>query len=426
MHEAILDVNGIKKKSSELTLDDLIFLYKEYENKYGILPTTHETKVKYNLPQQRVINRILSKNSITYKEFMNSLGKVKHVRTSGDDFDYFLNKYKEECNKLGRALLSSELINNNLGLPSIKWFIKNCPDKNIRTYDDFVKMCGFHSNKKVMDKDEISRILIEYEKALGRPILSKDITLEKVGFSTIVINRIWGGLNKCKEDLGLKKSKSGKPLPFSHYKDNLDSILISIKQDKDRDYITWKDIENPKYNPNKIEHKTFTTAFKREGLDVFAYIKSKGFMMNPSNFSFHYTFDDGERVVSSMEYDFSHYLKEEFGYKYNIDYERDIMYKRFLPYRKSSKMNCDYVLYINGVFYYIEIAGIIHNIDNDWKNIDYTTKQEQDYKNKLIHKQELLEKNCKNYLFLFPEDFMNEKYKQKFKDLIMNSMGEVA
>ena len=41
----------------------------------------------------------------------------------------------------------------------------------------------------------------------------------------------------------------------------------------------------------------------------FAYIKSKGFMMNPSSFSFHYTFDDGERVVSSMEYDFSQFVE---------------------------------------------------------------------------------------------------------------------
>lgn len=426
MTETILNINGIKKKSSELSLDDLIILYREYEDKYGKLPTTRDAKSKYNLPQQRVINRVLKENNVTYKEFMNNLGKVKHVRTESDDYDLFLNKYKKECEKLGRALLSSELINNNLGLPSVKWFIKNCPDKTVKTYDDFVRMCGYQSNKKIMDKEDVSLALIEYEKTLGRPITGRDITLEKVGFSQVVIKRLWGSLNECKRDLNLKKSKSGKPLPFLHYKNALDFILSSIKNDKNRDYITWNDIENPKYNPNKIEHKTFTAAFKREGLDIFAYIKSKGFMMNPSNFSFHYTFDDGERVVSSMEYDFSYFLKEELEYRYNIDYERDVMYKLFLPYRKNSKMNCDYVLYINGEFYYIEIAGIIHNINNDWKNIEYSTKQEQGYKDKLIHKQELLEKNCKKYLFLFPEDFTNEQYKQKIKDLITGSIGEVA
>ena len=162
MAETILNINGVKKKSSELSLDDLIILYREYEDKYGKLPTMRDAKSKYNLPQQRVINRVLKENNVTYKEFMNNLGKVKHVRTESNDYDLFLNKYKKECEKLGRALLSSELINNNLGLPSVKWFIKNCPDKTVKTYDDFVRMCGYQSNKKIMDKEDVSLALIEY------------------------------------------------------------------------------------------------------------------------------------------------------------------------------------------------------------------------------------------------------------------------
>ena len=45
--------------------------------------------------------------------------------------------------------------------------------------------------------------------------------------------------------------------------------------------------------------------------------------MNPSSFSYHYTYDDGERVVSSMEYEFSSYLRS-LGFNYNKNYYRDV------------------------------------------------------------------------------------------------------
>lgn len=173
-----------------------------------------------------------------------------------------------------------------------------------------------------------------------------------------------------------------------------------------------------------VEHKTLTKAFKREGVDIFSYIKSKGFMMNPSNFSFHYTFDDGERVVSTMEYDFSKYLRS-LGYVYNKDYYRDVLYRNFS--NETTKMNCDYKIMINSIPIYVEIAGIIYNcLNEDWHNHKFASEKENQYRDKMIIKeQRLIENNC-NYIFLFRSEMINDKYKTILQNKINKIIKDVA
>lgn len=406
-----LDVDGIKKKSTEITYEDLVWLYWNFINKHNRVPTTSEGLSKNNLPQQRIIKKILETNNITMNDFLNQFGKVSHVRTESKDYDFFVKRFKEESIKKGRALNQSELINNSFGLPNSQWFVKYCPSSEVNTYDDFVQWCGFHSNKQKRDTKEIIQSLSNFEKALGRPITRQDISKDTIGFSMIVINRIWGSLTKCKEELGLMKTNRSNPMSFEYYKNNLDIILDDYYKRTSKKFICWKDIEN---NPFvTIGHKSLTDAFKRNGLDVVAYIRSKGFEMNPSLFSFHHTFEDGEITVSSYEYDFTKYLREQ-GYEYNKTYKRNVMYKTIAPYILKSKINCDYV--INECW--IEIAGIISNSENNWENHIYLSKQKQDYQKQLLYKKQLLEDNNIPYIFLFPEDFINAKYKIKLQNLL--------
>lgn len=403
----LLDVNGIKKSTTNITYDDLVWLYKSFEKTHGRLPKTSEGLAKNNLPQQRIIMRVLEENNVTYNDFMLSLGKVSHVRADVKNYTAYVERYKQVSNKLGRALLSNELINNQYGLPSASWLAKNCPDESVKSYDDFVIWLGYESNKLQKDDCDVARKLIDLENRLGRPITKTDITLKNVGFSDIVVSRIWGSLSKCKKELGLMKAIPAQPKSFEYYRELLDVILDNISNSTDRKFISWKDIEDKKYNPRGTEHKTFTRSFKSAEVDIFAYIKSKGFMMNPSSFSFHYTFDDGERVVSSFEYDFSQFLKS-LGYIYQDTYQRDVLYRTFVPGIKKSKANCDYVININGVFYYIEIAGIINK---NWETTIYSSKQEIDYQEKMRQKKEWLETTGVKYLFLFQEDFRSDEYK---------------
>lgn len=405
-----LQIGENKKKATEINYEDLVILYKQFIETYGRVPSTNDGKAKYNMPQQRIIKRVLESSGISYNDFINQFGKYNHVRSSIDNYDTYIDIFKRKAKELGRPLLSSELINNSYGLPSAQWLIKNCPDIKVKTYNDFVIWCGLKPNKIIHTKESISEQLLELEKELDRPITTTDITQSNVGFSMIVINRLWGSLSKCKEDIGLMKTKPVQPRPFSYYKENLLETLNYLRNNLNRNIISWKDIEG--YS-NSANHKAYLKSFNREGIDIFAFIKDQGFLMNPSDFSFHYTFDNGERVVSTLEYDFSNYLNAT-GYQYKKDYIRDTMYKSFIPSLSKTRINCDY--YINNKV--VEIAGMISNQNNNWYNKKYPSKQENDYKEKLKYKQNLLEENNIPYLFLFPEDFVSDEYKKKFIDFI--------
>jgi len=75
-----------------------------------------------------------------------------------------------------------------------------------------VRWCGYESNKLKKEKEDIANTLINLEKELGRPILREDISLEKTGFSMIVLVRMFGGLNKAKEELGWEAKKGIKEM----------------------------------------------------------------------------------------------------------------------------------------------------------------------------------------------------------------------
>lgn len=407
----LLKIGDQLKLSVNLNYDDLVILYKQFIETYNRVPSTNDGKSKYNLPQQRIIKKILRESNISYNDFIAQFGKYNHIRSSIENYDVYIKKYIDISNQLGRALYASELVNNQYGLPSCTWLVQNCPDKTVSSYMDFVKWCGFIPNKTVNTKKDVGAKLIELEEELNRPIVRADITKDKIGFSAIVINRLWGSLSKCKEELGLLTSISSKPKPFDYYRDNLLHVLGELKKQINRNVITWKDIES---YPGAANHKAYVKSFNSVGVDIFAFIKQQGFLMNPSNFSYHFTFASGERVVSSMEYDFTEYINS-LGYKYNIDYQRDYMYKKFIPVLNKTRINCDY--YINNKV--IEIAGIIHNLENNnWEKVVFSSKQEQDYQSKLLVKKELLESNNIEYLFLFPEDFYSNEYKTKFLDFI--------
>lgn len=410
--------------TTEVTYDDLVILYNQYIKKYGEVPIFSKCDVKHNMPQGRIINRVIAERGITYNDFIVQFGKVSHVRAKPNDYELHVARFKEISDKVGRGLIQNELYNNSYGLPNANYFVRYCPDKNVKCYDDFVKWCGYDSNKLEKDRDFVINTLKNLEKELGRPITKNDISLEKTGFSMIVLNRMFGGLVQAKKELGLMQTQPNQPRPFEYYKDKLDSILESISKHTDRKVISWADIESELHNPDKTEHKTFTKSFKREGIDIFSYIKSKGFMMNPSNFSFHYTFDDGERVVSSMEYEFSCYLRS-LGYEYNKDYFRDVMYKTFSD--EKSKMNCDYEIIVGDAPLYVEIAGIIYNcMDDDWREHHFSSKQEQNYQKKMIKKEQRLIGSGQHFLFLFKSEMFNDEYKTILQNEINRIRQEAA
>lgn len=416
MNVVNLDVGGRVVKSTEITYDDLLILYQQFVDKYGFVPRTTECTSKYNMPQMRIIQRVLSESDVTYNDLMNRFGKVSHVRTESKDYDAYLRRFQLVSRKLDHAPTKAELMNNSFGLPSGDWFVKYCPDPSVHSYDQFVQWCGHASNKiKHWTKEELSPVLIEYQEILGRPIKREDINAETIGISMIVINRLYGGLDAAKAELGLLPTPPNQPQPFEYYRELLTNIISVFMRETGRDRITWRDIESGLYGVS-CTHKTLMKSFQDAGVDLFGFIKSLGCEMSDDAFSYKYTFEDGERVRSSMEYDFTQYLRS-LGYRYKIDYERDVKYKKFIDIK--SKIDCDYVLHIGDHLLFVEIAGIIFRPpDCDFSEYQYSGERQNIYRDKLAFKRKVLDELGADYLFFFFNDMADDSYMKIFEDHI--------
>ena len=421
----LLKVGDIKKYSTELTYNDLMLLYKEYKIKNGNLPTTDDCREENNLPDANIVKRILKKESVLYADFLYELGKRKNNRRNVCDYNTYVDRFIEISKNKGKPVTTIELNNNTYSLPSYEYFIKYCPDKTVSNYEDFIRWCGLDPIFNRFSKDDVVSILLDFQKKLGRPLSVNDITLDNVGFTLNILLKYFKNFNSFKNECGLELSPpSNKPMSFDECKKKLDKILHDISLKTDRRHIKWKDIETGCFSDTRIDHTTILKCFERKNMDAFSYIKSQGFMMNPSSFSFHYTFDDGECVVSSMEYEFSSYLRS-LGFEYKKGYYRNVLYKTFSD--EQSKMNCDYKIMIDGTPLYVEIAGIIYNCkDDSWRDHKFASKKENEYRDKMIKKEKRLIESGQHFLFLFKTEMFNDEYKTILQNEINRIRQEAA
>lgn len=411
------DVKGIYKTGTELTYDDVKYLYEEFYNTYGKYPTVKFQIMKYNVPHSKILARVLDEQGVTLNDFQNHFGVVTHVRSDPKNYDVYVERFKKLYQKRG-SIEYKELFNNEWGLPNSSFFIKHCPDNSVKDYPSFIRWCGLEYIAFKKDKDDVVKALIELEKKIGRPITNKDINLDNVGFSMIVINRIWGSLSKCKEELGLLETKMGVEVySFEEYLKRIDLRLNEIINLKNRNVISWKDLESRiGYKSNPIDHHSVFRKFKEKNLDFGEYLVSKGFIFNPGSYGHSQMFSDGEKTKSNFKYDYSMFLRK-IGFKYNDGYVRDVMYKKFCcGLASNSKINCDYKVSYNNKDYYIEIAGILKS------EADYSVEIMSDinaaYRDKMILKKKILEDSNVNYLILYADDMNNDSYKSKTKEFL--------
>ena len=69
MGKHYLNVDGRKVVTTEITYDDLIKLYEQYIEKFNEVPVFSKCTLQNNMPQGRIINRILNENNVTYNDF---------------------------------------------------------------------------------------------------------------------------------------------------------------------------------------------------------------------------------------------------------------------------------------------------------------------------------------------------------------------
>lgn len=413
----ILNVDGKQIVSTEITYEDLVWLYESYIKRNGKVPLIKECLAKNNLPQGRIIKRILEKNGITYKDFLLQFGKFQKVRaTEPKYYDIYLDKFLEICQSLGRSLREDEFINNQYGLPGHLWFIKYCPDKSVNSYCDFLEYCGLSQNKHIWTKEEVIDVLMNYEKELKRPLIQDDITIDKIGFSIIVIKRLFGSFSQAKDEIGLMETLPNQPLPFEHYQSKLKEVLDDYISKTHNPYITWQIIESGKYGSQKVDHKSMCRSFRDADVDLNNYIYSFGLQFNPS-FGNVYIFPDGEKTESNYEYDISKYLREQ-GLNFKDNYSRSVRYNDFA--NTNNKMTCDYCVHTIVGDVYIEVAGMIdglNDIDN-WRTHIYSNKISNAYRDKMILKEKIFIDNNLNYIFIFANEMKDGSYKKKLSKIL--------
>ena len=84
-------------------------------------------------------------------------------------------------------------------------------------------------------------------------------------------------------------------------------------------------------------------------------------------------------------------------------------------------MTCDYLIKVNGKQIYIEVAGLVSNFKGeDWRVHNYANKVNNEYRDKMILKEQIFKKNKLNYLFLFA----NEMKDDSFKDIIFETLKQ--
>lgn len=411
-------------KSTEVTYEDLIELYRIFIQKFGHVPITTECTAANNLPQMRIINRVLRDQGVTYKDFLGIFGKKLHARASSADYDIFVAKFKKYSDELGRPLTSLELVSEKYNLPSVKWFLKFCPDRDVKDYRDFVVWCGCDPCKKIWTKDEVAGILQEFERTNERNVVKEDITTSNMGFSMIVIDRLFGSLENMRIECGLKPLSPRYCFPPTvtrsceldgHYVDALKSVILDYKEKTHNPYISWRIIESGDYGGFSYGHKTYARHFKNAGIDLFAFVKSLGCLMNSTSYSDSYIFDNGELVRSAFEYDFTVYLNN-CGFQYKEDYQRDVKYRTFSS--ETGRIDCDYVIDAGGSRVYVEIAGVLNSsYDNHWDIADLPSDRHVLYRDTLLKKRCILESINAEYYFLFKEDMSNCSYKKLIDDL---------
>lgn len=423
---AIVCVNGKNVRAVDITYEQLCALYKQFVAQHGRLPITAECVSANNLPQPRIIKSVLGEAGSSYKQFLSEVspdGTIGRARASLEDYDIYLKAFKKKFAETPGGLWSSDLTKN--GLPNAKWLIKNCPDQSVRNYRDFCRWCGFEPTKKIYTKDEVATLLRDGQETIGRRLTNGDLGNNgPCHVSSIVVNRLFGGLNNAIEELGLIKDKPSQSLGFEHYRDKLSATLKKIEKITGRTTVSWRDVENDAYAPPgdmHTSHKTYQSAFRSAGVDIFEFMHRLGFKMNPSRFSYCDTFPDGERVRSAMEYDVSVYLKS-LGLRYRQEYFRDVKYKTFMP-SIMSNIDCDYVINVNGMMKYIEVAGMIYNVEDttdNWRTHQYSSDRENEYRDKMVFKEHLLNKAGVPFLLLFNTDMSGDRYKAKISEFLFS------
>lgn len=385
-------------------------------NKYNRFPKYNEYTKEYGFNYTyATADNICKLNNIPLKDLYCEIDCFKSLKPSVKYYNKYLTKLLEIINNsdLGTSLYDLSRADNckNYLLPNIKWFIDNCPDKNVTDISTFKRWAGIYEN--YLTKEQCEEIILKMSVEYDRPLIYDDFRGRGYGRVSIhMINNYWGSLNKMKKELGLEivqESMIDKQLTKQETIDQILKICNYVKS-QNRDFITTREID-------KLHFTSASDTLRRMirkyfNLSLPDYLKKYNIRIGKEGNGINFTFNDGERTSSQFEYMFSTYLRD-YGLKYNNDYFRNVKYKTFIN-NYNGNMDCDYVVNINNKIIYIEIAGIIEAYKT-WYYGDKPitiSKSKEKYRIKLKQKEQMFKDNNLIYFILFPCDLTRDIFMQ--------------
>lgn len=393
-----------------IEIDELYELVEIYVKQFNAVPKLEDFKYKNNLPSWETVNKILKENVISINDFFLKIGRIDNPRSQKYYYDNYVEKFIKTYREKGH-IKSVELNKNIYGLPSANWLVNNCPDKKIKTYNDFVIWCGlkpFHT----IPKETVIKIIYHMQSKLDRPITAEDFNNPKkdeVGIRTI--RRIWGEVHIMQDELGLKLTGKHATKDIEEVKSSIIKVCNLIYEKYHRKTITYKDINSFDFT---LCASTYSRIFAIYNSNLRSFIKSIGFDLQKEGMGLNHKFEDGEKVLSQYEFNFSNYLRDELNLKYNKDYFRDIKYRTFAKECKGN-FNCDYIINYKVRKIYIEIAGMLPNHNNEnLYNKELKSKTKEKYRKHLIYKESLLKLNNLEHYIIFPCDCNKEFFNAIF------------
>lgn len=267
--------------------------------------------------------------------------------------------------------------------------------KRFRSFENAYKLIGYDVekfNNSAMEKDMINKYKIMCDK-IGHVLNSREITkLSKLDgtciYATETYNNHFGSISNLQKLCGFIPTMLGKSITRE------ESICALKRLSEDvGDIPTYEDVFMCEYTPSVRyyinEFGSWNKALKEIGLDI-----KKGR---------NYRTKEGEEFLSSYEYKFALVMK-----KYEIDYDREVLYKNII-HNFDRSFRFDFVLNIFNCKYYIEIFGIEGN--------DFYDQRKQEKIN-------ICKNNNIKLIEIYKNDLYGKTHKQVY-DMLINKIYQL-
>lgn len=360
----------------------------------------YKYRIKYKslkgIKNQRSLNKFFRHNPYTRENIENFM-KIHNIK----DLKILDNISEYTATTLMNVEIKGEVYKLSWNTISNKFYKFN--SDNIDNYIN-------HAKSKKMTKEEVTKIILEMYKEKGSALVQDDFegntTSSHIGIR--LVEKHFGSMINMEKELNL-------PIPSEYRYLNDNELILEIKdicekvyKNENRKTITANDIE--KYGI--YCSYTYYYRLSKLGYSLKNYIESLGYNYQKSGCGLNYIFDDGEKVVSRYEYEFSNFLRNN-GFEFNKTYFRDVPYKN-LDENYNGNMNCDYCINFNEHYVYVELAGILCHKEHQRayrNNTPIKSKSKEEYRQKLNQKREIFERNNLEYYILLPDEMNKRLYK---------------